>query len=149
MAAHRESAIVAGLAAGSWALLVVALLTRWTVVGTLSLLVFGAEYAVFLRLGHGGVDTRAPFLAAALIVAAELAFSAMRPPPGGVDVSLVRAALVRLALLALGAVAVGELTLVVAGSVRSGLLEEGLGVAAAVTALAIVAVLASRTRETA
>jgi hypothetical protein len=127
----------------------VSLLAGWTAVATLSLLVFGAEYAVFLRLGHGGVDTRAPFLAAALIVAAELAFAAMRPPPGGVDVSLVRAAVLRLALVALGAVAVGELTLVAAGSVRSGLLEEGLGVAAAVVALAIVAALASRVRRAA
>lgn len=99
---------------------------------------FGAEYAVYLRLRGGAVDPRAPLVAAALLVAAELAFGAIAAEGGVRERSLLVSELVALLAAALATVAVAALVLVAAGSARSGVALEALGAAAAVGVLGIV-----------
>jgi hypothetical protein len=146
-ATERLAAVVAGLGVGAWTLLVVALAMRWASLIGWALAIFGGEYALFLRLRGGSVDSRAPFVAAALVVVAELSFVAVGRSRGGAE----RAVVLRSALALLGAAAgaaiVGAVVLVAAGSVGSGLALEAVAVGAATLAVAIVLRIAARTRE--
>jgi hypothetical protein len=102
---------------------------------------------VYLSLRSGTVDPRAPLVGAAFFAAAELGFWSLEPFNGGADlVVLIR----RVAFIALGSLCtavLGGLLLVLAAGVNAGLALEALGVLAAVLTLTIVAVLASRSRE--
>ena len=113
----------------------------------LALATFGAEYAVFLRLRGGSVDSRAPFVAAGLIVVAELAFHVVSGRGGRAQGGVVVRSLVLRVAAAGCAAIVGGVVLVASGSVRSGLALEALAVFAAVFAVGLVIRIASRTRE--
>lgn len=127
-----------GIGAAACALALVGLAFRWWLVLAWGFAAFGAEYAVFVRLRGGAVDARAPLVAAALLVAAELAFDSIAPEGGTRERSLLVAQLVALLAAALLTVAVAALVLVVGGSARSGVALEAFGALAAVTVLAIV-----------
>ena len=130
-------------AAGALActLLAAGLALRQPVAVPLAVLALGAGYAVSLGVEGGALDARAPALAAALFLLAELAYwslelrDAVADEPGAY---LRRIGL--LSALALGALAVGAglLAIVDAGE-RGGVALEALGAFAAVAALAIVA----------
>ena len=143
-AGGRLPEVVAGVGAGGCALIVVAFVARRPSVFPVGLAGVGGAYAVFLSLRSGSVDARAPFVAAALFVAAELGFWALeRNPARGERVVILR----RIAGLAAGALftgLVGSLLLVLATGTRAGVGFEAVGVGAAVLALAAIAGLASR-----
>jgi hypothetical protein len=137
-ATGRDVLVVVGIGAAASALTAVGLLFRWWLVLAWGFAAFGAEYAVFLRLRGGAVDVRAPLVAAALLVVAELAFESVAPESGARERSLLLSQLAALLAAALGTVAVGALVLVVAGSERSGIALEAVGALAAVGVLATV-----------
>jgi hypothetical protein len=141
----------ANVAAGALAcvLLAAGLVLRIPVAVPLAVVALGAGYGVALGVEGGEIDARAPVLAAALFLLAELAYwslelrEAVADEPGayGRRVGLLSA-------LALGALAVGAglLALVDAGE-RGGVALEALGAFAAVAALAIVALATRRPRD--
>jgi hypothetical protein len=146
-ATGRLFSVVLGLAIAAWVLLVLALATSRSALVGLSLATFGAEYAVFLRLRGGVVDSRAPFVAAGLIVVAELAFHVVSGRGGRAQADVVVHSLLLRIGAAGGAASVGALVLVAAGSVRSGLAFEAVAVVAAAAAVGAVIRIAARTRE--
>jgi hypothetical protein len=103
-----------------------------------ALAIFGGEYAVFLRLRGGTVDSRAPFVAAGLIVVAELAFHVVSGRTGrAYSGVVVRSLLLRIGAAGAAAIVAG-VVLVASGSVRSGLALEAVAVAAAAVAVGAV-----------
>ena len=140
-----EDELVRGSNAAAGALAVTALAAglalRLPVTVPLAVLLLGAGYAVSLGVEGGALDGRAPALAAALFLLAELAYwslelrEAVADEPGAY---LRRIGL--LSALALGALAIGAglLAIVDAGE-RGGVALEAVGALAAVAALAIVA----------
>lgn len=127
-------------------LLAAALALRVPVSVPLAIVALGAGYAVFLGVEGGTLDGRAPVLAAALFVLAELAYwslelrDAVTDEPGAY---LRRVGL--LSALALGTLALGAgLLAVVDAGDRGGLSLEAMGAFAAVAALAIVALATRR-----
>ena len=107
----------------------------------------GASYAVFLSLRSGTADARAPLVGAAFFAAAELGFWSLEPVAGRSEVIVV---VRRFAFVLVGSLAtavVGGLLLVLTAGVSAGLALEAIGVLAAVTTLALVALLTSRARE--
>ena len=146
-ATDRHASLVVGLAIAAWVLLPFGFAVSRVTPIALALAIFGAEYAVFLRLRGGTVDTRAPFVAAGLIVVAELAFHVVSGRGGRAQGGVVvRSLLLRVAAAACAAI-VGGVVLVAAGSVRSGLALEALAVFAAALAVGAVIRIAARTRE--
>lgn len=110
--------------------------------------VVGAEYAAFLLLEHEELELAAPLVAAALVLSAELAHSALEPPlvRAGFVLGSLRAA--RVAARVAGAAGIAVLVLAVSATeIRSGLAVELLGIVAAVTAIGLVALLAIRTAK--
>jgi hypothetical protein len=140
----------ANVSAGALAcvLLAAGLALRRPVAVPVALLALGGGYGVSLGVEGGELDARAPALAAALFLLAELAYWSLELRGAVADE---RGAYLRriglLATLALGTLAVGAglLALVDVGE-RGGLALEALGAFAAVAALAIVA-LATRRPE--
>jgi hypothetical protein len=135
--------VLSGIGAAGWLLVVVALAGRWPFVAAWGLAGLGAEYAVFLRLRTGPIDSRAPFVAAGLVLAAELVYRSVAQFDGRREAALLLAWASRAVALFVGTLVVGEVVLLAAGSVRSGIGLEVLGVAAAVVALAFVARIAA------
>ena len=128
-------------------LLLIALVGRWSGLIGVAVAMFGAEYAVLLRLRESSVDSRAPFVAAALIIVAELAFHAVAGRTGRAERNVVLRALLARVAIAAAAAFVGGLVLVAAGSIRSGLGFEALAVCAAALVVGMVVLIASRSRE--
>ncbi len=129
--------VVAGVGAAGCILVSLAVLLRQAPLLPLGFAGVGAAYAVHAALRTGGADSRAPFVAAAVFCAAELAFWSLAGSAG--------LALRRLALLVGSAVAtafVGSLLLTVAAESSGGVGLEAVGVAAAVALLVAVAWLA-------
>lgn len=128
----------------------VALLVAGPVLRTSSLIppalaLVGAEYAAFLLLDRPELDLAAPLLAAALVLAAELAYAGLEPPVVRAAAGQALLGAGRVAARAAGALAVGALVLAVASTeIRSGLALEVLGIAAAVAAVGVIAFLALR-----
>ncbi len=144
LAGDRLPVVVAAVGAAGCALIALAFVARRPAVFPVGLAGAGAAYGVFLSLRSGPVDVRAPLVAAALFVAAELGYSSL-------DRSVVpseRAVVVRrVAGLAAGAVGtglLGSLLLVLTTGVGGGGALEAAGVGAAALTLAAIAVLASR-----
>ena len=146
VAADRLVDLVAGVGAVGCAVAAVALAGRWPSVLPLGLAGVGSAYAVCLGFRSGGADARAPFVAAALFAAAELAYWSLEPvrPQGGVR--LVGRRITLLVAAALATALVGSLLLVAAAGTSGGVALEAVGVAAAVAALAVIAVLVTRPR---
>jgi hypothetical protein len=144
VAGDRLPGVVAGVGAGGCVLIAIAFLARRPSVFPVGLAVVGAAYGVYLSLHSGAVDPRAPAVAAALYVAAELGFwSFERTASRSERTVVVR----RVAAIAAGAVftgLVGSLMLGLTTGVGGGLALEAAGVAAAVLMVATIAVLASR-----
>lgn len=121
-----------------------ALFTRWTSVFPFGVALVGAAYGASVAIDNGAVDARAPAVAAALYVAAELGhWSLERSPSRSERVVLLR----RVTGLAAGGILtalVGTLVLVLATGASGGVGLEAAGVAAAVLAVAAITRLASR-----
>ena len=145
-AATRLPALDVALAIAAAAVFVVGLLTGTAPLLTSSFIVFGAEYAVYLRLRGGPVDSRALLVAAALVLAAELAFDAIGTSPPRAEVRVALRAAVVLAVVVLSAAIVAGVVLVAAGSVASSVALEALGMLAGVIVMGTVVWLAARTR---
>jgi hypothetical protein len=134
------------LAVAAAALLLAALALRLAVLVPAAVGLLGLSYALSLLVDGGGLDTRAPFVAAALFAVAELAYwtlelrDAVADEPGAVlrRVSLVAGLAVL--VVGLGLVLLTVVELVDAG----GRGVELLGVLAAVAALALLALAARR-----
>jgi hypothetical protein len=139
--------LVAAVGIVGWLLLGLGLLIRrspllaWGVAG------FGAEYALFLRLHGGPVDAQAPLVAAAVLLAAELAYLSIGGWLPGADRVLVLRTAGALAAAATTAALVGGLLLVAGGSASAGLALEAAGVAAAVLAVAFVVRIAAGSKD--
>jgi hypothetical protein len=136
--------LVAGVGAAGLALVVVAFVVGRASVFPFGLGGVGAAYGVFLSLHGGAVDVRAPLVAAALFVAAELGYGFL----GRSVARSERALLVRRgAGLAVGALVtglVGSLLLALTTGVGGSVALEAAGVAAATLTIAAITLLASR-----
>jgi hypothetical protein len=129
---------MAALAIAAWSSLLLAFAVRQPALIAFALIIFGAEYAVFLRLRGGTVDTRAPFVAAGLILVAEPAFHVVAGRGGRAEGKLVIRSLLLLLGVGAGAAIVGGVILVTTAYVRSGLAFEAVGVLAAALAVGAV-----------
>jgi hypothetical protein len=138
--------ISAGVAALGWTVAALGLLGRWPSLLPVGLAGVGAGYAVLLGLRSGSVDSRAPIVAGALFVAAELGFWSLEPLDARAERIVVLRRLLVIAAGGLGAALIGSLLLVAAAEGSGGLGLEAVGVLAAVLTLGIVALLAARSR---
>jgi hypothetical protein len=149
VAGDRLVALVAALAGLGLVVTAVALVTRWAAALPSGFVGVAAAYALFLSLRPGTVDGRAPMVAAALFIAAELSYWSIErgnwPSEGQVIIR-------RLALLVsagLGAAIVGGLLLLLTSQGRGGIGQEAAGIGAAVLTLAVIAVLTRRSSRSA
>ena len=117
------------------------MLLPWGFVGV------GAAYAVFLSLRPGTVDGRAPMVAAAFFMAAELSFWSIERRSWRSEGNVVGRRLAVLVSAGLATAIVGGLLLLITSERRSGIGQEVAGVAAAVLTLVVIAVLARRSRQ--
>jgi hypothetical protein len=147
VAGDRLVALVAVLGGLGLFATAVALVTRWAAPLPWGFVGIGAAYALFLSLRPGTVDGRAPMVAAALFIAAELSYWSIErrnwPCEGQVIVR-------RLALLVSAGLAtalVGALLLLLTSERRNGIGSEAAGIAAAVLTLAVIAALARRSSQ--
>jgi hypothetical protein len=141
----RVPGVVAGLGIAGVALLIVgaAIGVSDLVGGGIALA--GSSYLLVVLFGEGGVDLRAPLVAGALVLAAELAYSALEPPlaPAAPAVRALRAG--RVSLTVLGAVAAAGLVLFASvAELGSPAVLEAAGIVAAVAAVGMLALLARR-----
>ena len=121
-----------------------ALMGRWATLLPWGFVGVGAAYAVFLSLRPGTVDARAPMVAAAFFIAAELSFWSIERRNWRSERQVVVRRLALLVSAGLATAIVGGLLLLIASGRRIGTGEEAAGVAAAVLTLAVIAVLARR-----
>jgi hypothetical protein len=112
---------------------------RWWQPVAAAAIVFGAEYAVYLRLDTDAVDARAPLVAAALVGFVELAFRAAAFRGGRGERALLIREAAAVTVAAFGAALVAGILLVAAGTFGSSLMLEVLGAAAGVLAIGVVA----------
>ena len=141
----RAPGVVAGLGIAG-----VALLIAGAAIGVSDLVAggiafAGSAYLLVVLFGDGGVDLRAPLVAGVLVLAAELAYSALEPPlaPAAPAVRALRAG--RVALTVLGATAAAGLVLLASvAELGSPAVLEAAGIVAAVSALGLLALLARR-----
>jgi hypothetical protein len=138
---------VAALGSLGLSVTALALVSRWTTLLPWGFVGVGGAYAVFLSLRPGTVDARAPMVAAAFFIAAELSFWSIERKTWSSEwqVTIRRLALVVSAGLATAIV--GGLLLLVTWERWSGIGQEAAGVAAAVLTLAVIAVLTRRSRQ--
>ena len=146
-AGDRIVALVAGLGIVGCVVVAVGIVFRLALAIPWGVALVGASYAVYLRLRGGDVDTRAIYVAAALVVACELAFASLRRAAGTPDRRLRFEQAVTLVAVALATMLLGDVVLVASGTARSTLLIEAIGVACAVAAVALVVRAAARSRE--
>lgn len=126
---------------------VVALVGRWAALLPWGFVGVGAAYAVYLSLRPGTVDARAPMVAAAFFVAAELSFWSIERRSWHSEGNVMVRRLALLVSAALATAIVGGLLLLITSGRRIGLEQEAAGVAAAVLTLTVIAVLARRSRR--
>jgi hypothetical protein len=125
----------------------VALLGRWPTILPWGFVGVGGAYAVFLSLRAGTVDDRAPLLAAAFFIAAELSYWSIERRSWRCEVRVVVGRLGLLLSAGLATAIVGGLLVLVASGRRVGIGYEAAGVAAAVLTLAVIAALGRRSRD--
>jgi len=139
--AERDPVAWAALGVGTFGVVLVAvgLAARLTAAITVGLAVVGGTYATVLVVESAPLDRRAPIIAAALVLAAELGWWSLElrariAPEAGSHLRT----LARSLMLALGAYAVGAVLLALVDVARtSGLVIEGFGAAAAAALLAV------------
>ena len=143
VAADRAAALLGAIGGLGVALLLLGAALRLPEALPLGIALVGAEYGLFIALGEETVRLGAPLVAGALILAAELGYSAVEPPlvRAPLDIKLRRVA--RLLALVAGGVAVSALVLAaaVAGVGGSAGLQL-IGLAAAVATVGLLTVLA-------
>jgi hypothetical protein len=124
--------------------LAVGLSARWNAPLVLGFACLGAEQAVRLTGGPSRVDPWTPVYAAGFLLAAELAWWSIEPRvPAWSDLEvLVRRVLAIVALCAGGALLAALVVLAAGAPLHGGVGLELIGVAAAVTAIAVVAAVA-------
>ena len=126
--------------------LVAAVVLGWSSLVPASIVLIGSAYAVHLALDDPTLDTRAPLLAAGLLLAAELAYWSLEERQNvrtEAREQLRRLAVV--AALALGSLFVGAVLLAVADVARTrGLAVDLVGAAAAAGALLLLVLVARR-----
>jgi hypothetical protein len=109
-----------------------------------ALVLLGADYAVWLELGTHALDQRAPIVAAGLLLTAELAFDSLEPEIGSLASTAVLARAIALSVVILASVGIGAVVLAASSvPLSGGIALTGVGVAAAVCALALIARLAT------
>jgi hypothetical protein len=145
LATPRAPGLVAGVGIAGVALLLVGALAGASDAVAGGIALAGSAYLLLVLLGEGGVDLRAPLVAGALVLAAELAYSALEPPlaPASPAVRALRAARVALTVLGAGAAA-GLVLFASVAELGSPAVLEAVGIAAAVAALGLLALLAWR-----
>ena len=148
-AGDRLVAAVTALAGVGVFVTALALVSRWATLLPWGFVGVGAAYAVFLSLRPGTVDARAPLVAAAFFIAAELSFWSIERQSWRSEGQVVVRRLALLVSAGLATAIVGGLLLLITSGRRSGIGQEAGGVAAAVLTLAVVAVLARRSRQSA
>ena len=135
---------MAALAGLGFFLTALALVSRWAALLPWGFVGVGAAYAVFLSLRPGTVDARAPMVAAAFFIAAELSFWSIERRTWSSAWQVTVRRLLLLFTAGLATAIVGGLLLLITSERRSGIGQEAAGVAAAVLTLAVIAVLARR-----
>jgi hypothetical protein len=143
VAADRAAPLVAALGGLGVALVVLGASLRIPEALPLGIALVGVEYGLFLALGDDTVKLGVPLVAAALIVAAELGYSALEPPlvPAPLGIKLRRAA--RSLALVAGGVSASALALFVSvADLGNSAGLQLIGLAAAVAAVGLLAVLA-------
>ena len=139
MSAGRVSWLPPAVGAVGVGLVVASIVLGRPVLVAWSVALLGAEYAAWLSLDEGGTNTRAPLVAAGLVLVAELGYEAQTPPAGEVEPEVLLRRLVLLAGVALGAIALGALVLGIASvSLTGGVALTAIGAVAAVLALVVV-----------
>jgi hypothetical protein len=141
--------VVAALAGLGLCVTALALVSRWAALLPWGFVGVGAAYAVFLGLRAGAVDARAPMVAAAFFIAAELSFWSIERRSWRSDRQVVVRRLGLLVSAGLATAIVGGLLLLITSVHGSGIGQEVAGVAAAVLTLAVIAGLARRSRQSA
>jgi multidrug transporter EmrE-like cation transporter len=126
-----------------------ALVGRWATLLPWGFVGVGASYAAFLSLRPGAVDARAPAVAAAFFIAAELSFWSIERRSWRSEREVIVRRLALIASAGLATAIVGGLLLLLTSGRRIGIGEEAAGVVAAVLTLAVVAFLARRSRDSA
>lgn len=147
VAGDRIVELVAGLGFAGSVLVAVGTVFRIATAIPWGVGLVGASYAVYLRLRGGDVDTRAIYVAAALVAACELAFASLRRGAGAPDRRLRLERVVTVVAVVLATLVLGDVVLVASGSAHSTLLIEAIGAACAVAAVALVVRLAARSRD--
>jgi hypothetical protein len=125
----------------------VALLARWAGLLPWGFVGVGAGYAVFLSLRAGSVDARAPLLAAAFFIGTELSFWSIERRNWRSEGQVVARRVALLFSAGLATAIVGGLLLLLTSGRGIGIGYEAAGVVAAVLTLAVIALLARRSRE--
>jgi hypothetical protein len=143
-ATERFPTIVLAVGVAGLVVTTVALVGGWPSILPVGLVGVGAAYAVFLALRSESVDPWAPFVAAALFTAAELAFTFLEPLSARPNRTVVARQLLTLGAGALGTAIFGSALLLVAGEGGSSVALDAAGILAAVAVMAIVAALAVR-----
>jgi hypothetical protein len=148
-ATERFPSIVLAVGAAGLFVTTVALAGGWRSILPIGLVGVGASYAVFLAFRSESVDPWAPFVAAALFVAAEVAFTLLERLTARPSRALRARQLLALGAGALGTAIFGSALLLVAGEGDSSVALDAAGILAAVAVMAVLAGLAVRstTRE--
>jgi hypothetical protein len=140
--AHGLLLLALGGAGLLW--LAIGLAVRWNAPLVVGIAGLGAEQAVRLATGPSKVDPWTPAYAAALLLAAELAWWSIEPRvPAWWDVEILLRRVLAIAACCVGGALLAALVVLAAGApLHGGVGLELVGVAAAVTAIAVVAAVA-------
>jgi hypothetical protein len=112
-----------------------------------ALVLLGGDYALWLGLGTHALDQRIPVVGAGLLLVAELAYDSLEPEVGRPEAGAVLGRAIALTLILLAAVGAGAAVLAVSAiPLSGGVAVTGLGVLAAVVALALIMRLAADRR---
>ena len=147
LAGDRLVAVVAALGGIGGLVTALALAARWATLLPWGFVGVGAAYALFLSLRAGTLDARAPIVAAAFFVAAELSFWSIERRSWHSELQVVVRRLALLVSAALATAMVSGLLLLVASERRSGIGQETAGIVATVLTLAVIAALVRRSRQ--
>jgi hypothetical protein len=147
LATSRLVALLVGIGGFAVLLFVAGLVWRRRAPVFLAVAISATEYGAFLGLGAPAVDRWSPLVAAALFLAAELAYRATERSQPAPERAVFLRSLLWLFASAAGAAAVGAGLLAAAAGATGGLGSEALGVAAAIAALATLVALVARTRD--
>jgi hypothetical protein len=143
-AVDRHADQVAALGALGVGVFLLGTAVRFSEAIPVGLALVGAEYAGFVALREdSGVHPSAPLVAGALVLAAEVAYSAVEPPLAAASLALRALRAARILALAVGSAGVAALVLYVSvADVQTGLALELTGIVAATSVLALLAWLA-------